>query len=79
MENEKQFQKIEVNWVGIAPILLMNVANKGAVFPGDEAVKEIMKMARAADKWVEHCVAEENKYAELKQDADDFNERHQGG
>ena len=36
-----------------------------------------MKMARAADKWVEHWAAEENKYAELKQDADDWNQRQQ--
>lgn len=53
--------KVDVTWAGIAPVLLMNVAQKGAVFMGDEAVQEIMKMARAADRWVEHCKQQEEE------------------
>lgn len=42
-------------WEGLLPLFLLTVVNKGAVFMEDDAVVELRKMARAADKWNKHC------------------------
>jgi len=42
-------------WEGLLPLFLLTVAHKGAVVMGDDAVIELRKMARAADKWNQHC------------------------
>tara|TARA_B100001059_G_scaffold88089_1_gene86558 strand:+ start:345 stop:542 length:198 start_codon:yes stop_codon:yes gene_type:complete len=42
-------------WEGITPVLLTAIANRGHVSIGDELVQEVLNMARAADRWNEHC------------------------
>jgi len=44
-------------WEGITPVLLTAIANRGHVHMGDELVQEVLNMARAADRWNEHCKA----------------------
>ena len=46
-------------WEGITPVLLMAVANRGHVSTSDELVQELLKMARAADRWNAHCKAQQ--------------------
>mgnify|MGYP003153744153 CR=1 FL=1 len=51
-------------WEGITPVLLTAIANRGHVSMGDELVQEVLKMARAADCWNEHCKAQEETPSE---------------
>lgn len=47
-------------WEGMTPVLLTAIANRGHVSMEDELVKEVLKMARAADCWNRHCKARED-------------------
>ena len=51
-------------WEGITPVLLTAIANRGHVHMGDELVQELLKMARLADRWNEHCKAQEKTPSE---------------